>query len=249
VASAPQVESRIPQGVRPLRAGEGSSFLLRRLHSLSGIVPVGAFLIEHFISNAFATNGPTAYALQVKFLSGLPFREFLEIFGIFLPLAFHALYGIWIWWKGDNNVVDYPWIGNWAYTAQRYTGMLAFAYIVYHLYVMRFTGVALPEHPGASFGKVQDEFARGWPIAVYIVGIVAASWHFGYGIFLFAAKWGLVTGDKARKRMQLAGVGIALLFMVIGFATMTAFFKVPRQPTDPAGAKQIETGQQYNPQH
>ena len=37
----------IPEGVAPLRAGEGRSFLLRRLHSLSGIIPVGAFLFEH----------------------------------------------------------------------------------------------------------------------------------------------------------------------------------------------------------
>ena len=65
--------ARIPAGVPPLRAGQGHSFLLRRLHSLSGIVPVGAFLVEHFISNSFATNGPKAYADQVKFLTGLPF--------------------------------------------------------------------------------------------------------------------------------------------------------------------------------
>jgi len=247
VASAPQVDSRVPRGVPPLRAGQGNSFLLRRLHSLSGIVPVGAFLVEHFVSNAFATNGPTAYALQVKFLSGLPFRIWLEWFGIFLPLAFHAFYGLYIWWRGESNVAAYPWTGNWMYTLQRYTGIVAFVYIIYHLYIMRFTGVHLPEYPGAAFGKVQNEFANGWPIAVYIVGIVAASWHFGYGLFLFAAKWGLVTGDKARKKMQIAGIGVAIVFIVIGFATMGAFFKYDRQPTDPAGSLQIEKGTQPNP--
>jgi len=247
VASAPQVDSRVPRGVPPLRAGQGNSFLLRRLHSLSGRVPVGAFLVEHFVSNAFATNGPTAYALQVKFLSGLPFRIWLEWFGIFLPLAFHAFYGFYIWWRGESNVAAYPWTGNWMYTLQRYTGIVAFVYIIYHLYIMRFTGVHLPEYPGAAFGKVQNEFANGWPIAVYIVGIVAASWHFGYGLFLFAAKWGLVTGDKARKKMQIAGIGVAIVFIVIGFATMGAFFKYDRQPTDPAGSLQIEKGTQPNP--
>jgi succinate dehydrogenase / fumarate reductase, cytochrome b subunit len=247
VASAPQVDSRVPRGVPPLRAGQGNSFLLRRLHSLSGIVPVGAFLVEHFVSNAFATNGPTAYALQVKFLSGLPFRIWLEWFGIFLPLAFHAFYGFYIWWRGESNVAAYPWTGNWMYTLQRYTGIVAFVYIIYHLYIMRFSGVHLPEYPGAAFGKVQNEFANGWPIAVYIVGIVAASWHFGYGLFLFAAKWGLVTGDKARKKMQIAGIGVAIVFIVIGFATMGAFFKYDRQPTDPAGSLQIEKGTQPNP--
>ena len=72
--------SPIRRGVPALRPAQGHSFFWRRLHSLSGIIPVGAFLLEHFISNAFATNGPYAYADQVKFLSGLPFVLFLEVF-------------------------------------------------------------------------------------------------------------------------------------------------------------------------
>lgn len=247
MASSANVESRVPPGVPSLRAGEGTSFLLRRLHSLSGIVPVGAFLVEHFVSNAFATNGPTAYALQVKFLSGLPFREWLEWIGIFIPLAFHALYGIYIWWRGDNNLTSYAYAGNWAYTLQRYTGIIALIYIVYHTYYMRFTGVPLPEYPGASFGKVQHEFQTySWAGIAYVIGVVTASWHFGYGLFLFAAKWGIVTGEKARRRAQLAGIGVALLFMVIGIATISSFYKYPTQPTDPAGAQAIEKGTQPN---
>src|SRR3954468_7030950 len=85
------------KGIKPLRAGEGLSFLLRRLHSLSGIVPVGAFLVEHFVSNAFATNGPHAYAEQVKFLTGLPFAVVLEWVGIYIPLLYHAIYGFYVW--------------------------------------------------------------------------------------------------------------------------------------------------------
>src|SRR5438270_6618749 len=94
----------IPGGVPPLRAGEGHSFLLRRLHSLSGIVPVGAFLVEHILfSNATAINGPEAYANQVKFLGSLPLVLFLEAFGIWLPILFHAVYGFYIWYRGDGN--------------------------------------------------------------------------------------------------------------------------------------------------
>ena len=58
MASAPSSATPVVKGgVAPLRAGQGTSFWLRRLHSLSGIVPVGLFLIEHFVSNAFATRG------------------------------------------------------------------------------------------------------------------------------------------------------------------------------------------------
>lgn len=246
--SPPVANSKpIPKGVAPLRAGQGHSFLLRRLHSLSGIVPVGAFLLEHFISNAFATNGPSAYALQVKFLSGLPFRVWLETFGIFLPLAYHALYGIYIWWRGESNVGEYPWTGNWLYTSQRYTGIIAMAYIIYHTYIMRFSGVHLPEYPGAAFGKVQAEFfGTSWAVAFYIVGIVAASWHFAYGIWLFAAKWGLTVGEGARKKFGYACTALAVLLIVIGLATIRAFYAWPQQATDPAGSQKIEYPQIQN---
>src|ERR1700761_5784130 len=85
--------ARIPAGVPSLRAGQGTSFLLRRLHSLTGIIPVGAFLFEHIlISNATAISGPDGYARQVSFLANLPLVFFLELFGIWIPILYHGLY-------------------------------------------------------------------------------------------------------------------------------------------------------------
>ena len=225
----------LPKGVSPLGAGTGNSFLWRRLHSLSGIVPVGLFLLEHFISNAEAANGAAAYNAQVKFLTGLPFRLGLEIFGIFIPLAFHALYGVYIWWRGENNVIDYPWTGNWYYTAQRYTGIIVFAYVTYHIWYMRFAGVHLVTHSDAAFWKVQNELSHPLALAIYVVGVTAASWHFGYGLFLFAAKWGIVTGAKAQKRAQSGGIAVSVLLVLVGRFTIYAFTaKFPAQQRDPA---------------
>src|SRR5215475_7681273 len=151
------VVSPAVRGVPPIRAGQGHSFFLRRLHSLSGIIPVGAFLLEHFISNAFATRGPNAYFGQVKFLTGLPFVLALEIFGIYIPLLYHSLYGFYIWFRGQANVAEYPWAGNFMYSAQRWTGAIAFVYMAWHTYTMRFSGVHLLTNPQAAFHKVQME--------------------------------------------------------------------------------------------
>src|SRR6202051_5273009 len=108
-STAPVVTKTVVQGVAPLRAGQGTSFLLRRLHSLSGIVPVGAFLFEHIlISNSTAISGPDAYARQVNFLANLPLVFFLELFAIWLPILFHGLYGFYIWFRGDGNTLAYP---------------------------------------------------------------------------------------------------------------------------------------------
>src|SRR5579863_4687742 len=141
----------VTRGVQPLRAGEGTSFYWRRLHSLLGVIPIGAFLLEHLLSNFEALKGPIAYGDTVRFLNGLPLVRVLEWTFIFLPILYHALYGVWIWLRGKANVVYYPWAGNWMYVAQRYTGLIAFVYIGQHVWRQRFMGVSLPENPYAAF--------------------------------------------------------------------------------------------------
>jgi succinate dehydrogenase / fumarate reductase, cytochrome b subunit len=219
------VATPVARGVPPLRAGQGHSFFWRRLHSLSGIVPVGAFLVEHFISNAFATRGPNAYADQVKFLTGLPFVQVLEWVGIYIPLLYHSLYGFYIWFRGEANVKDYPWAGNFMYSAQRWTGAIAFLYIVWHTYTMRFTGIHLLTNSDAAFHKVQAELLNPWALGFYVIGIVAASWHFGYGLYLFCAKWGITVSERSRRAMSAVSAVVALTFIVVGLLTVSSFFR------------------------
>ena len=219
---------QVAKGVPALRAGEGASFLLRRLHSLSGIVPIGAFLLEHFISNSEATKGPEAYNSTVKFLTGLPFVSVLEWGFIFLPLFYHGLYGFYIWYRGESNVGEYPWTGNWLYTSQRWTGAIAFVYIAFHTYDMRFTGVHLMGGGyNAAFSKVWFDFQNPWTVAFYVLGIVAASWHFSYGVWLFCAKWGITVGEQARKRLGYVCLALAVALVGIGLWTISGFVRTP----------------------
>ena len=118
---------------------------------------------------------------------------FLELIGIWLPIAFHALYGFYIWYRGESNAVSYPWTGNWMYTVQRWTGGIAFVYIVWHTYTMRFTGVDLHDNASGLVRKSRSrKCCRPLADAFYVIGLIAASWHFAYGIWLFCAKWGIV---------------------------------------------------------
>ena len=241
--ASPAAPVPVKDGVAPLRAGQGYSFWLRRLHSLTGIIPVGAFLFEHIlISNASAISGPAAYARQVRFLGSLPLVLILELFGIWLPILFHALYGFYIWYRGETNVGEYPWTGNWMYTVQRWTGGIAFAYILWHTWTMRFTGIDLHEYPGASFGKVQGEIFQTPLFLFYVVGLIAASWHFAYGIWLFCAKWGIVSGERARKRFLVVCLAFFFVLTGAGLASLTSFRTHAQQPTDPGGASMVEAG-------
>ncbi|HMC31830.1 MAG TPA: succinate dehydrogenase, partial [Candidatus Angelobacter sp.] len=149
----------------------------------------------------------------------------LETVGIYIPLLYHSLYGFYIWFRGESNVSDYPWAGNFMYAAQRWTGAIAFVYMVWHTYTMRFSGIHLLTNSQAAFHKVQMELQHPWAAIFYLVGITAASWHFAYGLYLFCAKWGITVSDRSRRWFGRACVVVALALISVGWATMAAFFK------------------------
>ncbi len=94
-------------------------FLVRRLHSLTGIIPVGAFLIEHLLTNSLALRGPEAFNKQVQWIQDMPFLLALEVIFIFVPLAFHAIYGVAIALESKPNQNQYR---TWTIGATRFSG-------------------------------------------------------------------------------------------------------------------------------
>ena len=211
-------------------SGADRSFLWRRLHSLSGIFPVGAFLVEHLYTNLYAVKGPDAYNEKVQGLTSLPLLLSIEIVFIYLPLAYHALYGVWIWWRGEGNVTQYPWTGNWLYSVQRWTGLITMVYIGFHAWEQRFAGAHIVSHPYVAFAKVQHSIARPEVHVFYIIGLLAACFHFAYGVWLFACKWGFVPGSGAQKKLLWACAGLFLLLSGAGLASLRSFGNTPMQP-------------------
>lgn len=52
-------------------------------------------------------------------MDSLPFRYALEIFIIFLPLIYHAVYGVYIAFTAKNNAGQYSYMRNWLFVLQR----------------------------------------------------------------------------------------------------------------------------------
>ena len=107
---------------------ERHEFLLRRLHSLSGVVPVGAYMVIHLLTNASVLDSAAAFQRNVysihSFGAVLPVIEWVFIF---LPLIFHAVYGVLIVRGAVPNSGTYKYMSNVRYTLQRATGMIAFS--------------------------------------------------------------------------------------------------------------------------
>ena len=207
------------------------TFVLRKLHQLSGIVPLGVFLLEHFYTNSKALTGPGDFNNAVKDLQSIPYILFVEIGGIFIPLIYHAVYGLVITMEARPNNLAYPYARNWFYTIQRITGIVLFFFITFHLLNFRFglvpglNTMSVAHHPDEAFNIVAREF-RIIPIfIIYMIGITATVWHLANGIWLFLVDWGIAIGERGQRLTGYACIGFGIFMLLVGINAAVAFIR------------------------
>lgn len=220
-----------------------NDFLLRRLHSLTGVIPVGAFLIEHLLTNSGAWYGAARFNKDVKWIQDLPFLFVLEWGTIFLPLAFHSLFGLWLALLGRPNAATYPYLNNVRYTLQRVTAYITLVFLVVHLMKYRFAWLL----GGPVFAESKDWFALtqqgmlhwhigslyvpAWiTIPMYIVGLTAACYHFGNGLWTFGITWGFLGGPNSQKLFTYVCLGAAIALCVLGYLSLYGLVVNPPLP-------------------
>jgi succinate dehydrogenase/fumarate reductase cytochrome b subunit (b558 family) len=218
----------------PLVSPRHRGFLLRRLHSLSGIFPVGIFLLEHLWTNAQALGGQEAFDRAVRSISGLALLPLLEIFGIFLPLAFHALYGIKLAFEGRPNVTAYPLARNWFYVMQRVTGLIALVFIALHLWEFRIAKLLGDMSPRDFYPELSARLSStsgggggggGVPLLAigYLVGIAASVVHFANGVWTFSFSWGIFVSRRSQRAFGVACAVFGALVFILGANTAIYF--------------------------
>lgn len=193
-------------------------FWLRRLHSLSGIFPIGFFLIEHMASNAFILAGPEAYNRQIRFLQSLPFVVVLEITFIGIPILYHGLYGLYVWWTGKSNLIWYPYPKNFLYTLQRWTGVASLIYIGYHAYHTRIVNALYGTE--VSFSRMQELVSIPWIFWFYAIGMAAVMFHFANGIWGFLVSWGLTVSQRSQRIAGTSSAVLGTILFVVGMSSL-----------------------------
>jgi succinate dehydrogenase / fumarate reductase, cytochrome b subunit len=129
-------------------------FLLRRLHSLTGIVPIGVFLINHLLTNSsilwgkiglraegrdkgWVEGGTTYFWKEVRWINEqIPHLLLIEV-ALWGAIFFHSVLGFMYARTGRSNTAQYGWGGSWRYKLQRITGYIAIFYIFYHVATLR----------------------------------------------------------------------------------------------------------------
>ncbi|MBN1851175.1 MAG: succinate dehydrogenase cytochrome b558 subunit [Pirellulales bacterium] len=209
-------------------------FLIRRLHSLTGIVPIGVFLCIHLAVNASVIEDVTAFqkaVYQIHSLGGL--LPFVEWALIFLPILFHGILGVLILLGGSSNTGDYPYAENYRYLLQRATGLIAGLFILWHVFHMHgwfhfrwwIDGIAAPLggalfRPFHAASTAGAALQNGYVTTLYLIGILASVFHLANGLWTAGITWGIWTSPNAQKKIWRFCAAFGIILAAIGTSAL-----------------------------
>ncbi|GAB7386459.1 succinate dehydrogenase cytochrome B558 [Bacillaceae bacterium] len=199
----------------------GRRFLLARLHSLAGIIPLGIFLLEHLYANAVALLGPEAYDSHVRALHSIPFLPFFEIVLIGIPLLYHAVFGIYMAFLSQNNALSYSYSRNWKFVLQRASGLVTFVFVAYHLWAFRLSSAFFGTE--VNYSAVREHLQHPAIFAFYVLGVVSTTFHFSNGLWTGLITWGITVGAKAQRVSERIAFSLFVILTAIGIAALFAF--------------------------
>jgi succinate dehydrogenase / fumarate reductase, cytochrome b subunit len=215
------------------------SFFWHKLHSLTGIIPVGFYMLQHLVLNSFSWAGADKYNGVSGFFYSMPEYVLLtiEVFLIWLPLLFHAVYGIFIVNRAETNYFSttYKWSQNRMYTLQRWSGVFVFFFLCIHVSMttikVKINGASVVDYQ--HMHDMLSNFGYAWLI-FYMLGVLAASYHLSYGVWNFCIRWGITISDRAQVTVQKFSLGMFVVVTLIGWLALAGFFK-PNHASDQDG--------------
>jgi succinate dehydrogenase / fumarate reductase, cytochrome b subunit len=202
---------------------------LNRLFSLTGLVPLGAFLLIHVVINATVLWGPMPFEQTASVLHALPALWLVEVLCVFAPLAVHSGVGLWLVLARAQTSSPRPYPPA-VRAAVRATGVAAAAFVALHLFEFRFRdpglrldGAELQTLLAADLSSTSHGLP--WHGAAYLVGTACVSFHFVAGV------WG-VMASAGRSARRWAGPALgalgALLWMT--FVAVVVFHATGVRP-------------------
>ncbi len=199
-------------------------FLLHRLHSLFGLLPVGGFVIFHLWENSQSRFGQSHYNEQVVgWLQSLNYLTLVEIFVIALPLLFHIGYGFVILYGSRSDWNPYPWLHNRFYRLQRISGIGIVLFLILHVGWTRVWGIWQPDIRADLFSHMQSLLSNPVTFLLYLTGLILAVFHLSNGLWTMAISWGVTTSVEAQRYWFYFCTLLALALTAMGLHGMLGF--------------------------
>jgi succinate dehydrogenase / fumarate reductase cytochrome b subunit len=200
-----------------------NSFYSRKLHSLLGVIPLGFFLLEHLLTNFEAFYGLEAFTEQIEWLISLPLVLVLEIFGIWLPLLYHGVYGLFIAFQARHNTNNFGYFRNWMFRLQRITGVITLIFVAWHIFETRVqVGLGNVEHSDLGL-LMHNILSDNLMFTLYLIGVIATAFHFSNGLWAFLVSWGITIGAKSQRISTYFTMGLFVIMSIMFVISLTSF--------------------------
>ena len=198
-----------------------TTFYLRRLHSLCGLILLGGVLIEHLLTNASALAGPAAFNQGLEMMELIPKPIFIGIeIGMYaIPLLFHGIYGIYIALQANNNQGRFNYQRNWMFTLQRWTAWYLVVFLIYHVGYLRIYTKGITGTP-ISYELLAGYFANPLIAALTTLGMICAIFHFCNGITTFCMTWGIAKGPRIQTAVSNISMALCAVLCLLTLAIM-----------------------------
>lgn len=200
---------------------------LKRLQILTGVVPVGLFLLSHFAINGRAIAGREAYAATVAAIGRIPWLGVAEAALIGLPLVAHLTLGMLLGtmrraaFEPAHPTPAARWV-------QRVTGSYLAMYLVWHVWALRFA-------PDRLAGKrelydlVAEQLRDPVVFALHALAVIAAGAHFAVGCRGLFGPHAFTPSAHGERVARVAGAGVAVALVALGLNALLAFVWTPAQ--------------------
>lgn len=204
------------------------NYFWHKVHSLTGVIPIGFYMIQHLTLNSFSLAGPDKFDGVIHFFAGVPPHLLLalEIGVLGIPILFHSIYGLFITARADINYGNkkYRWDHNRMFMLQRWSGVVLFLLLIAH--VMTTTvNAKINGHEVIEFAAWHQKLqANGYIVLfIYMFGVVAAAYHLAYGLWNFCIRWGITVSEVSQRRMQAFSFWFFLACVGLGWSALAGF--------------------------
>lgn len=209
-------------------------WVAKKVHSFVGVVPLGVYLVLHLTRNASSLAGPQAFDEAVQATWANPLNYVWVALLVYLPLAFHSIYGIKLMIESEKtNVFKHFNLENVRYFFQRLSGLGVLGFLFAHIFLTR-VHVSMgwlqdaTTNPSGQvtynyFATHMTDWSKGTAI-VYGLGILGTVYHLANGLTTFCISWGITTGAKAMKKAEIVALLFGLTMLAVGYAAMVGFF-------------------------
>jgi succinate dehydrogenase / fumarate reductase cytochrome b subunit len=202
-----------------------TAFLRDRLASLLSVFPLGVWTFAHLWNNLAALRGRDAWQAAVTEYPH-PVAQALILIIVLLPLALHAIWGIRRIASSRPNNLRYPRYENLKYLLQRVAAVGVLLFLGAHLWLALLKPRLTEGHPEA-FADIAHQMRHHMPTLVtYVLGTLGVSYHLANGLQTFCMTWGVVSTQRALRRLEWPAIILFLLLLAMSWGGIGALWAV-----------------------